>query len=204
MKIKLYYLQYIFFICLLFPVYAFAECLPINFSANNYEAGDRISELGDSPKVVVGQDGDVRYFTGEHLYISIPSDSMEIKQIEIIADFYEKKEPLTIQLLNSLDIQRESILQFGQDYQFLWVESGGKKKVRSGKYYKNKEANSYRFVFKSGTIRVFLNQEYIGSVEASPQISRLAINDLVEQDKIFTIRIEPVCDAVTEQKLLEQ
>ena len=34
------------------------ECKPVLFDAANFEAGDRVPELGDNPKIAVGQDKD--------------------------------------------------------------------------------------------------------------------------------------------------
>jgi len=168
------------------------ECKPVLYDAAKFEAGDRVPELGDNPKIAVGQDKDTRYFTGEHINFSMPATAVE--QIEVLADFHEDKE--TIFQLFAASKADTPAITFHQDYQHLWVIDGGKKKDRKDEsYYHYKKPNSYRFVFRKGTIRVFLNQEYIGSVEAGKQFARLTINSLNDRDKIFSVAISPNCNA---------
>lgn len=168
------------------------ECKPVLFDAANFEAGDRVPELGDNPKIAVGQDKDTRYFTGKNIDLSMPATPIE--QVEVLADFHEDKETI-FQLFAASETDKPAIT-FHQDYQHLWVIDGGKKKDRKDEsYYHYKKPNSYRFVFRKGTIRAFLNQEYIGSVEADNQFARLTINGLNDRDKIFSVEISPNCNA---------
>ena len=68
------------------------ECPSIQYDAASYEAGDRVAELGNNPKVAVGQDGDTRYFTGEHIDLRLSDAPVSVTQIDIMADFHEDKE----------------------------------------------------------------------------------------------------------------
>ena len=179
-------------IMMLIPLSGLAnECPNIQYDAANYEAGDRIVELGDNPKVAVGQDNDTRYFTGKHINLNLPNAPTTITQLEVIANFGYRKETI-FQLFSGAEDQAKPVLQFNQDDDYLWVTDGGKKKSRS-RYLENHKPDSYRFIFKKDTIRTFVNQEYIGSVEGRNQLSRVAITGLKDSDKLFNIGISPVC-----------